>query len=169
MSKLGCLVRACTLIAMSVLAGAVLFIQAATAKPTAAAQTSVTGSSLDWPQYLNGPQHSSVSATTAFTVSNAASATQAWHWPPAGQTAPTLDASPTVVGGTLYIGDQSSHFWAVNESTGHKVWEHTLDPPEPATTCQTGREISSTAAVLPDPVTGTSTVYVSGPSYPFGR
>ena len=165
LSKLGRLARARTLIAMSVLAGVVSFTQAATAKATASDQTSATGSSIDWPQYLNGPQHSSVSATIAFTVSNAASATQAWHWPPAGQTVPTLNASPTVVGGKVYIGDQNSHFWALDESTGHKVWEDALDPPEPATTCHFQRGISSTAAVLPDPVTGTSTVYVSGPRY----
>src|SRR6266704_4585357 len=117
----------------------------------------------DWPQYLHGPQHSSRSLATAFTPSNAAAASQVWHWqPPAvtGKPAPRLDASPTVVAGRVYIGAQSGGFFALNEATGAKAWSRQLDT-EPHVTCP-ARGITSTAAVLPDPVTGTSTVYVSG-------
>jgi len=42
----------------------------------------LTGASLDWPQFLHDPQHDSVSNATAFTPSNAASATKVWHWRP---------------------------------------------------------------------------------------
>ena len=118
---------------------------------------------LDWPQYLHGPQHSSVSNATAFTVPNAASARQVWHWQPpviSGELAPALDASPTVVAGAVYIGAQSGGFYALNEATGAVIWSRRLDT-QRAVTC-TGQGITSTAAVLPDPVTGTSTVYVSG-------
>ena len=118
---------------------------------------------LDWPQYLHGPQHSSVSNATAFTTSNSGSVTQVWHWQPpviSGKPAPALDASPTVVAGVVYIGAQSGGFYALNESTGKVVWSRQLDI-VPKATCN-ARGITSTAAVLPDPVTSTSTVYVSG-------
>ena len=62
------------------LAGLVLAASAAVARPAGAA--AATGPGLDWPQYLHGPQHSSVSLATAFTPSNAASASQVWHWQP---------------------------------------------------------------------------------------
>jgi outer membrane protein assembly factor BamB len=133
------------------------------AQAGAAGATQQAGPSLDWPQYLHGPQHSSVSPATAFTPSNAASATQVWHWQPPvikGKPAPVLDASPTVVAGRVYIGAESGGFYALNESTGAVAWSRQLDT-SPKGTCG-ARGISSTAAVLPDPATGTSTVYVSG-------
>src|SRR5579863_6862456 len=116
---------------------------------------------LDWPQFLHDPQHSSVSAATAFTTANAASATLVWNWQPpvvSGQSAPKLDASPTVAGGLVYIGAESGGFYALNESTGAVQWSSQLD------TCP-GRGITATAAVAADPVTGVSTVYVSGAHY----
>src|SRR6478609_3077894 len=73
----------------------------------AAAPAPALAASGDWPQYLHGPQHSSVSATTA-----------------------------------------------------KVVWKRLLDV-EAATTCA-ARGITSTAAVVPDPTTGTTVVYVSG-------
>src|SRR5262249_58273615 len=47
-----------------------------------------------------------------------------------------------------------------NESTGTVKWSRQLDT-EPTVTCR-GLGITSTAAMLPDPVSATSTVYVSG-------
>src|SRR6266700_3213868 len=76
------------------LAGLLLSAPAAVAKPASAAHAA--GAGLDWRQYLHGPQHSSVSLATAFTPSNAASASQVWHWqPPAvtGKPPPRLEAS----------------------------------------------------------------------------
>ena len=160
MPKPGSLARILTLTAAFGLAGALLLPQGAGA---AAGASQATGPSLDWTQYLHGPQHSSVSLSTAFTPSNAASARQVWHWqPPAvqGKPAPALDASPTVVAGRVYIGAQSGGFYALNETTGRVAWSRQLDT-EAKVTCP-ARGITSTAAVLPDPVTGTSTVYVSG-------
>jgi outer membrane protein assembly factor BamB len=118
------------------------------------------GPNLDWPQYLHGPQHSSVSLDSAFTTSNAGSATQAWHWPSAGQKF-LLDASPTVAGGKVYIGTENGQFFALNAANGAQVWSRFLDINQPGT-CGRVRGVSATAAVVPDPVTGTSTVYVSG-------
>ena len=65
-----------------------------------------------------------------------------------------------MVAGRVYIGAQSGGFYALNETTGRVAWSRQLDT-EAKVTCP-ARGITSTAAVLPDPVTGTSTVYVSG-------
>jgi outer membrane protein assembly factor BamB len=159
--RLGFLIRIPRRAAVLGLAGLLPLAQAGAA---GAARTAAAN--LDWPQYLHGPQHSSVSPATAFTPSNAASASQVWHWqPPAlpGQPAPVLDASPTVAGGRVYIGAVSGGFYALDESTGAVAWRRQLDT-EPKATCP-ARGITSTAAVRPDPVTGTSTVYVSGARY----
>jgi hypothetical protein len=94
--------RARTLAAAAGLAGVVLVAQAGVAGAALAA-----GPGLDWPQYLHGPQHSSVSPAAAFTPSNAASASAVWHWQPPvipNKPAPALEASPTVVAGRVYIG-----------------------------------------------------------------
>src|SRR5438477_1422929 len=135
------------------------------AQPAAGAALAA-GPNLDWPQYLHGPQHSSLSPATAFTPSNAASARQVWHWQPpavAGEPAPVLDASPTVVAGRVYIGAVSGGFYALHETAGAMAWKRQLDT-QPKGTCP-ARGITSTAAVRPDPVTGTRTVYVSGARY----
>ena len=162
MSKPGSLARILTLTAAFGLAGALLLPQGAGA---AAGASQAAGPSLDWTQYLHGPQHSSVSLSTAFTPVNAASASQVWHFQPpsvTGKPAPRLDASPTVVAGRVYIGAQSGGFFALKEATGARVWSRQLDTEPHVTNGCPARGITSTAAVLPDPVTGTSTVYVSG-------
>jgi outer membrane protein assembly factor BamB len=136
------------------------------AQAGAAGATRQAASNLDWPQFLHDPQHSSVSPAAAFTPSNAASAHKVWHWQPptiTGKAAPVLDASPTVVAGRVYIGAQSGGFYALDESTGTVAWSRQLDT-RPAVIC-VPRGITSTATVLPDPVTGTRTVYVSGARY----
>jgi outer membrane protein assembly factor BamB len=120
----------------------------------------------DWPQYLHGPQHSSMSAATAFTTANAAQASQLWHFTPAavtGKPTPRLDASPTVVGARVYIGSQAGLFYALNASTGKVVWKHALDV-ETSFTCPADG-ISATAAVVPDPATNALTVYAEGARY----
>jgi len=136
-------------------AGAVALAAGLLPQATGAARDTAA---LDWPQFLHDPQHSSVSQATAFTPANAGSVTQVWHWKPpviSGQAAPHLDASPTVVAGRVYIGAESGGFYALNKSTGAVEWHRQLD------TCPR-RGITATAAVEPDPVTGVSTVYVSG-------
>ena len=169
MFQVGTRWRAVPRLAVSVLAGAMVAAGAGaagarTAGPHAApVPAGAAAPNLDWPQYLHGPQHSSVSNATAFTPSDAGTVTQVWHWQPpviSGQPAPALDASPTVVAGAVYIGAQSGGFYALNESTGAVLWSRQLGT-EPSVTCP-AQGITSTAAVLPDPVTGTATVYVSG-------
>ncbi|HEU5393058.1 MAG TPA: PQQ-binding-like beta-propeller repeat protein, partial [Streptosporangiaceae bacterium] len=109
-----------------------------------------------------------MSLATAFTPSNAASASQVWHWQPppvAGKPAARLEASPTVAAGRVYIGAESGGFYALNETTGAAAWSRQLDT-EPSGTCP-ARGIAATAAVQPDPVSGASTVYVSGARYTY--
>jgi polyvinyl alcohol dehydrogenase (cytochrome) len=135
---------------------AALLVAAAVPSPAVAATT-------DWPQYLHGPQHASVSAAAAVTTANASSLHQIWHFTPAaasGKPAPKLEASPTVVGARVYIGSEAGVFYALNAATGAVVWRRQLDV-ETASTCAADG-ISATAAVVPDPTTGTSTVYAAG-------
>jgi polyvinyl alcohol dehydrogenase (cytochrome) len=165
MSKAAMTRRGVTLIAALTAAGLTLVPAAGAAGASASAARSArtAAPNLDWPQYEHGPQHSSVSNATAFTPSNAASAHQVWHWQPpviGGKPAPALEASPTVVAGVVYIGAESGGFYALNESTGAVKWSRQLDT-EPTASCR-GLGITATAAVLPDPVSGTPTAYVSG-------
>ena len=125
--------------------------------------SSAVGATGDWPQYLHGPQHSSASLTTAFTLANAAQTHQVWHFTPSvvsRQPPPKLDASPTVVGGKVFIGSEAGVFYALNASTGRVVWKHSLDTQAHLTCPASG--ISATAAVVKDPVSGALTVYAAG-------
>ena len=113
------------------LAGAVLSAQVWGASAAPAAVT------VGWPQYMRGPLHDSVSPATTFTPSNAGSVSEVWHWQPptiAGQPAPILDASPSVVAGRVYIGAESGGFYALDQATGAVAWSAQLDT-EPAVTC----------------------------------
>jgi outer membrane protein assembly factor BamB len=157
MSKFRRFTRARALAGISGLAAVIVLSQGAAA---AAAGPHAAGPNLDWSAYLHGPQHSSVSPDTAFTTANAGAATQKWHWPPAGQSV-VLDASPTVVAGTVYIGAQNGQFYALNAANGAQLWKRALGTNAKGG-CGRVRGVSATAAVVPDPVTGTSTVYVSG-------
>src|SRR5262249_716741 len=115
MSKVRRFTRTRALAGVSGLAAGIVLSPGAAAT---AAGANAAGPNLDWPQYLHGPQHSSLSLDHAFTTSNAGSATQAWHWPPTGQPVPLLDASPTVVAGTVYIGAENGQFYALNAANG---------------------------------------------------
>jgi outer membrane protein assembly factor BamB len=163
MSKPAALARLLTLAAMSGLAGVLL------AGPASAGAASTTPSP-DWAQYLHSTLHGSMSPQTAFTTSNAPTVTQVWHWQPpriSGQPSPLLDASPVVAGGSVYIGAESGMFYALDAATGTVRWSTMLDtvPAADCTGAGTRLGTTSTAAVLPDPVTGASTVYVSGARY----
>src|SRR5690348_6933875 len=75
--------------------------------PLVPAPSSAAGTT-DWPAYLLNVSHSSFArSTTTITVANAASLTKSWTWipdPGPPGTTQQLFASPTVVGGTIYIG-----------------------------------------------------------------
>jgi polyvinyl alcohol dehydrogenase (cytochrome) len=119
--------------------------------PTAGASTGPT----NWPQYLGGPDHSSFTTATTITKTNAASLHLI-----RSVSLGNLQASPSVVDGVAYVGSLSGNFYAVNLSTGKKIWTRNLGK-VPALTCS-ARGVTSTAAVLPDPQTGVLSVYVGG-------
>ena len=110
---------------------------------------------VDWPQYLGGPDHSSFTTSTAITPANVASLHLI-----RSLALGNLQASPTVVGGVAYIGSLNGNLYAIQLSTGKKLWTRFLGK-VPSQTCA-ARGVTSTAAVLPDPQTGVLSVYVGG-------
>jgi outer membrane protein assembly factor BamB len=134
---------------------------------TASAQTNPA----DWPQYLNGPSHSSYNAAaTSITVPGvqAGNLQPVWTWSvPASTNAGTntLLASPTVVDGVVYIGADDGMFYAVSEATQTVLWSDNLGLDTAKGDCgPDALGIISTAAVVTDPATGNLTVYVFGPN-----
>jgi outer membrane protein assembly factor BamB len=121
----------------------------------------------DWIGYLHSAGHDSDNqADISITPANASTLVQRWTW---RGDAPTLPgqpnggvfASPTVADGSIYIGANNGYFYMLNATTGtvqHKVFIGF----RPKLTCS-ARGFISTATVAPDPVTGASTVYISGP------
>jgi len=154
-------------------AATVLTLAATLAIPAVAATVTTVGATgagaatfVNWPAYLLGPRHSSDNAAaTAITPATAPTLTRVWRWTPdkptmTGQPGPGLYASPTVYGGTVYIGADTGVFYALDEATGHVLWKQFLGF-VPKLTCH-ARGITSTATVAPDPRTGALTVYVAG-------
>lgn len=139
---------------------AVPAVAGAAAGPAGAAGTA------DWPGYLGGAPHDSDNAAaTTITPAAVPGLTRVWQWVPAaptmaGQPQPTLFASPTVVGGRVYIGANTGVFYALDAATGTVLWHRFLGF-VPKKTCGS-RGILSTATVTTDPSTGKLTVYVAG-------
>ena len=85
--------------------------------PASGADAATTG---DWPAYLNGPAHSSYNASeTAITPANAASLASRWRFLGIKPTQPRQPnrgflASPTVVGGAVYIGADTGWFYKLD-------------------------------------------------------
>jgi outer membrane protein assembly factor BamB len=151
-------------------AAIVVTVAAALAAP-AVASAAIAGpraaaTFVNWPAYLNGVTHPSANATaTAITPGRVPGLTRAWTWKPApatmtGQPGPGLFASPTVFNGRIYIGANTGVFYALDEATGHVLWQQFLGFVTHKT-CG-ARGLISTATVAGDPATGTPTVYVAG-------
>src|SRR5215471_8080286 len=73
----------------------------------------------DWPAYLNGPLHTSVTTADTVTPANVGSLHLAWHFKPPvstmpGQPPPQVFASPTVVGNRVYVGFNNGVFYALD-------------------------------------------------------
>jgi outer membrane protein assembly factor BamB len=155
-----------------------------TAALLAAMAPAGASTSPDWPQYLNGPGHTSYApsatsiTTAAVQAGNPAAAAlgagagnvqPVWRWVPPSAShggLNALTASPTVVNGVIYIGDEDGNFYAISQVTHTTLWTRFLgvDAPKPNGLCgkptSAAKGIISTAAVVPDPVTGNLTVYV---------
>ncbi len=111
-----------------------------------------------WPAYLNGPLHTSYSpAQTYITPANATNLVRLWS-----QTvgAPYI-ASPTVVGGSVYIGTAQGWFYRLSVHTG-KVLAKVYIGMQPALSCPAAMGVSATATVARNPRTHVLTVYVAG-------
>lgn len=142
----------------------VMVMVAVTAVAFPGVSTATTGTDPgDWPAYLFSAGHSSHnSGDTAISPANASSLTEVWNWVPPGNGGnKALISSPTVVGGTVFIGANNGTFYALDQSTGMVVWSHPIGKTV-ATTCGS-RGFASTATIADDPVTGLETVYVAAP------
>src|SRR4051794_25933371 len=118
----------------------------------------------DWPEYLFGAKHQSFTPDNSITPSNVGNLHRVWHFKPppstmAGQPPPQMFATPTVVGGRVYVGFNNGVFYALNLATGKVVWQRFLGF-VPKRTCP-ARGFTSTATVKPNPLTGVLTVYVN--------
>ena len=122
------------------------------------ATAATTGS--DWPAYGRNAGHSSASfGDAAITPANAGHLRVAWQFAPGT----SWDASPTVVGGRVYIGGRNAVFYALDASSGAVVWRTQLDGGSSAFCPAKG--IVGTATVQPDHVDGSMTVYAPGAHY----
>jgi outer membrane protein assembly factor BamB len=91
----------------------------ATAGTTAPVPTDATvPGPWDWPTYGHDPQHTFDGRTT-LTRATARTLRKAWLFP----TGDAVTATPTVVGGTVYVGSWDDHFYAVNLETGKLRWK----------------------------------------------
>jgi outer membrane protein assembly factor BamB len=76
----------------------------------------------DWPTYLHDPQRSAASSETRISPINATHLVKLWEFATDGPVA----ASPTVVGGTIYIGSWDGYEYALNALTGTLKWKTNL-------------------------------------------
>src|SRR2546421_1114157 len=106
----------------------------------------------DWPTYLHDPQRSGASSDTTLSPANAGQLKLGWAFKTGG----VIGSSPTVVGGTVYVGSWDGYEYALDAATGTLKWKTYLgqtsvqgcNPPQAG--------ITSTAAVL------NGVVYVGG-------
>src|SRR6266700_1016319 len=143
-----------------------LFIAATAGLALSAASSASAARASDWPAYLDGPRHTSYNAAaTAITPANSVGLVSRWRFlgirpTRPGQPGRGFLASPTVVGGNVYIGADTGWFYKLNATTGHVLAKRFVGF-QRATTCRPGRGFVDTATVEPDQ-SGKLTVYVGG-------
>jgi polyvinyl alcohol dehydrogenase (cytochrome) len=91
-----------------------------------------TVSQWDWPTYGHDGQHTFHGQTT-LTMATVSTLRQAWAFP----TGDAVTATPTVVGGTVYVGSWDGFFYAIDLRTGQLKWKFQLKP-QPAVSPQPG-------------------------------
>jgi outer membrane protein assembly factor BamB len=141
---------------------------AAVSTPSGAAP-GTTSSSADWPSFLDGPTHSSYAASaTSITPSDIGNLQPVWRWTTPASTNSGenyLLASPTVVGGVIYIGAMDGEFYAISQATHQVLWSDFLGTVTiPAACGPNVRGILATAALAIDPATSQLTAYVNAPN-----
>ena len=118
-----------------------------------------------WPMYQGAPSHAADACST-ITPANVATLRPAWFVPTKG----VVTATPSVVDGTVYVGDSTGVFYALDRATGAKKWTFDavgaqscfLDQTDPhADAHNVGNgEIASSAAVAD--IDGKRLVYFGG-------
>src|SRR6266849_3719699 len=73
----------------------------------------------DWPTYLHDPQRTAAGGDTILSTSNAGQLGLKWAFPTGGPIA----ASPSVVGGTVYVGSWDGYEYALDAITGTMKWK----------------------------------------------
>jgi polyvinyl alcohol dehydrogenase (cytochrome) len=95
--------------------------EAVSSTAEAAPTAPVVPSSWDWPTYGHDAQHTFHGRTT-LTRSSVKKLKVAWFFP----TGDAVTATPTVVGGTVYVGSWDDYFYALDLSTGAVRWKYRL-------------------------------------------
>ena len=137
------IVVALVLVAMVPSAGDAATARAA-AGPTNQGRRSVP-SGWDWPSYGHDAQHTFHGRTT-LTRSTARALKLAWTFP----TGDAVTATPTVVGGSVFVGSWDGYFYDIALATGHLRWKFRLKT-QPAVTPYPGevpRDISSDGGLV---------------------
>lgn len=119
--------------------------------------------------WQHDPAHSADASCSSITPSDVARLRPSWFV----STHSSVMATPTVAGGTVFVGDSAGTFYAIDQRTGALRWSFSILAP--ANRCTIGGtippdrhavsygEIASTAAVADIPGTGTSpTVFFGG-------
>lgn len=118
---------------------------------------------VNWDSYLKNGNHTSYSPdATAITPANAPTITKRWTWRP--DRSPDLPgpinySSPTVVNGTIYLGNNNGYEYAIDAATGTTKWKRFLGYTPKFDCAQVG--IVASATVQKDPQTGVLTVYTA--------
>jgi polyvinyl alcohol dehydrogenase (cytochrome) len=86
--------------------------------PAGPAEAGVPVSPWDWPSFGHDAQHTFHGRTT-LTEATADTLQKAWFFP----TGDSVTATPTVVGGTVYVGSWDDYFYALNLRTGALRWK----------------------------------------------
>lgn len=111
------------------------------------------GCSGDWPMYGHDVSHTFAQPCDPGT----APPLPRWVF----RTADAVTASPAVAGGTLYAGDASGTFYALDAATGALRWRFTIDP-TPTSVSFGWITSSAVVAAFPAPSGGTRTVVLFG-------
>jgi polyvinyl alcohol dehydrogenase (cytochrome) len=82
----------------------------------------------DWPSYGHDAQHT-FHGRTMLTPTTVKQLKVAWFFP----TGDAVTATPTVVGGTVYVGSWDGYFYALNYETGALRWKYKLSAQDAVT------------------------------------
>jgi polyvinyl alcohol dehydrogenase (cytochrome) len=77
----------------------------------------------DWPMYGSDLHHTFARTDSQITAANAASLQPLWSFP----TDDAVSASPTIVGGVVYVGGWDGYFYALDARTGALRWRFAVD------------------------------------------